>query len=591
MMNASEEAGQVEDAGLWHRVLADEPAAFEEVVTKYQNLVAAVAYSATGDFELSEEVTQETFWQAWRQRFQLRDHDRLAAWLCGIGRNLALQQSRREGRHATAPLDDGLPAPAMDPVLQAISTEEREIVWATLAEIPVANREALVLFYREGQSMAEVATALGVSTDVAKQRVHRGRELLRATLAQRVEEVLVRSRPSRVLTARVMVGLAALTASLKATASASAASVGGAAVAEVTKSAAITAAGGVASTAMKSVATTGAAAGLMGGLLGAAGGLGAAFLGCWLPAQMAETIVERDLLLKHGRLSFRAAVVFTLALLGLTPLLLVGWSVGYFTLLVSITVIFLIAMINMGLNANQELKQLHQQLPVDAELNPSPLRRQMGLNKTIYRGRCYTSQWKWLGVPLVDIQFNDAIPPTKQPATAARRAFGWIALGDHATGLLFAAGGIAKGLVAVGGLAIGGLAFGGGAIGGVAIGGGALGWLAFGGGAIGYEAVGGLAIAWHVATGGGAVAYHLAVGGGAWAHDFAVGGGAWAAEVNTEAAKALAKSQSKIGMMEWLVKNQLLFIILTLIVSFAPAWLMRYAYQPESRELSADSKH
>lgn len=586
-MDSQVEPIRAKDAGLWRRVLADDRSAFEEVVTKYQNLVASVAYSGTGNFSLSEEVTQETFWQAWRQRFQLREPERLASWLCGIARNLALQASKKELRHAAAVLDDGPGSWSADPAQDSISSEEREIVWATLEEIPEANREALVLFYREGQSMAEVAAGLGVSTDVAKQRVHRGRELLRATLANRVEDVLVRSRPGRVLTTRVMVGLAALTASLKTTASASAATVGTITVTEIAKSATVSTAGGMAATAVKSAVTAGVSTGLVGGLIGAAGGLGGAFLGCWLPSQMAETMAERNLLAKQGRRTFVVAFAMTASLLLLTPLLLIpGGTVWYFVTLAVIMLAYLVTIISMGFRAQRELKTLREQLPIDAELNPSPLRRQVGLNTTVYRGRRYTSQCRILGVPLVDVQFNDAFGAGDNSTQGGRAAFGWIALGDRATGLLFAAGGIAKGLIAIGGLAIGGIAIGGGAVGGLAIGGGALGWLAFGGGAIGYEAVGGLAIAWHVATGGAAVAYHLAVGGGAWAHDYAVGGGAWAMEANTEAAKELAQTKAKFWMIEWLAKNQLLFLAVTLVVSVLPAFLLRYAYRQERRENS-----
>ncbi|MBL8890039.1 MAG: sigma-70 family RNA polymerase sigma factor [Planctomycetaceae bacterium] len=584
-MNSVSESSRIEDARLWQRVLADERAAFEHVVAKYQNLVASVAYSATGNFSLSEEVTQETFWQAWRQRFQLREPEQLAAWLCGMARNMACQTSKKELRHSATELTDVSASNVDDPAHNSISEEERQLVWSTLETIPETNREALVLFYREGQSMAEVAAALGVSIDVAKQRVHRGRDLLRATLASRVEDVLVRSRPSRVLTARVMVGLAALTASLKATASASAATVGTFTIAEVTKSATVSTAGGMAATAVKSAVMTGASTGLIGGLIGAAGGLGGAFLGCWLPSQLAETVAERDLLARQGRKAFAVALVFTLSLLLITPLLLIpGGALWYFVTFAGIMFTFVVVVLRQGLKSQAELKQLRCDLPIDAELNPSPLRRKLGWNKAVYRGKCYTSQFKLLGVPIIDVQFNDVFASGKNGPPLPKHAFGWIAVGDRATGLLFAAGGIAKGLIAIGGLAIGGVAFGGLALGGFAIGGGALGWMAFGGGAIGYEAVGGLAIAWHVATGGAALAYHLAVGGGAWAHDFAVGGGAFAAEANTEAAKKLAESDSKMWLLESLAKNQPAFIAITLVISFLPGFLLRYAYRKENRD-------
>lgn len=554
--------------GLWQKVLEDDTSAFERVVEHYQNLVASVAYSATGSFVVSEEVTQETFWQAWRQRYQLRDHGRLASWLCGIARNLAVQATKKEHRLPTLDLIVDPGSSVYDPAVNSISAEEHQLVWESLEEIPELYREALILYYREEHSMLEVASALDISSDAAKQRVHRGRDLLRDTLATRIEEVLILTRPSRSLTTRVMVGLAALGASLKATSTASAAT-----------------SCGLAATALKS-AVAGTSTGMLGGLLGTLGGLGGAFLGCWLPSQMAETMAERQLLEKHGRRSFIAAVIFAVAMFLLSLLFLVpngrNWAVGFCA---AVTIVFVVSIVIFGIRGQDEIKQLRASLTPDAQPNPSPLRRRFRLDELVYLGKRYTSRWRLLGLPLIDIQFGDVFGKTDQQEQGAQQgkgplqAIGWIAIGDRATGVLFAAGGMAKGLIALGGLAIGGIAVGGGAVGALAIGGGALGGMAFGGLAVGYEAVGGLAIAWHVATGGGAIANYLAVGGGAWAHDFAVGGQAWAKQVNTEAAKQLASSLSEIWMLEWLARNRVLFFVATLLVSSAPAMLHRLAYR------------
>jgi len=364
-----------EQEGLWRRVLDDEMAAFEIVVQRYQNLVASVAYSATGSFSVSEEVTQETFWQAWRQRTQLRDHGRLASWLCGIARNLALQAIKQERRPATVDLVVDPSSSTHDPAVSSISAEERQLVWETLEDIPDLYREALVLFYREGHSMLDVASALDVSTDVAKQRVHRGRELLRETLAARVEDVLVRTRPSRSLTARVMVGLAALSVSLKAPSTASAATIGGMTIAQAAQAAGASSVGGIVATSVKTAAASGASAGIMGGMLGAVSGLGGAFLGCWLPSQLAETMAERKLLEKHGRRSFALSIGFTLAMLlipGLVFFLPEGgfWLLG---LMGCATLVFTICIIAFGFQAHAEFRELQAHLPPDAPLNESPL--------------------------------------------------------------------------------------------------------------------------------------------------------------------------------------------------------------------------
>jgi hypothetical protein len=242
---------------------------------------------------------------------------------------------------------------------------------------------------------------------------------------------------------------------------------------------------------------------------------------------------------------------------------------------------FMTCLLVFSVIAQRQYDQLRAALPPNAELSPSPLRRKVGLDQVVYRGRRYTSRLRFLGVPLIDIQFNDiGAPASVNPQSG--KAFGWIALGDRATGLLFAAGGISKGLVALGGLAFGGIAVGGVAVGAIAIGGVALGALALGGAALGYDAAGGLAVAWHAASGGGALAYHLAVG-GAMAREFAVGSGAWANEANTATAKALAESQSMIWLLEWIVRHQIIFITVTVAISLLPLVLLKLAYRREQR--------
>ena len=63
--------------------------AFGAVVRRYQSLVCAVTYSATGDVGTSEELAQETFIRAWRNLSQLDDPRKFRVWLCQIARNLA----------------------------------------------------------------------------------------------------------------------------------------------------------------------------------------------------------------------------------------------------------------------------------------------------------------------------------------------------------------------------------------------------------------------------------------------------------------------------------------------------------------------
>ena len=77
------------EAQLLHASAAGNRDAFGTVVRRYQALVCAVAYSATGDVGTSEELAQETFIRAWSNLPQLEDPGKFRIWLCTIARNLA----------------------------------------------------------------------------------------------------------------------------------------------------------------------------------------------------------------------------------------------------------------------------------------------------------------------------------------------------------------------------------------------------------------------------------------------------------------------------------------------------------------------
>ena len=172
------------DADLWQLVCQGSVPAFESLVRRHQSLVSAVAYNACGDLALSEDVAQETFWTAWRERTTLANPSRLRAWLCGIARNLGKNARRRESRAAAALDTSAEPAAeAPGPAEEAVSREEESLVWETLAQIPESYREPLILYYREQQSVAEVAAALELSEDAVKQRLSRGRGMLRERYA------------------------------------------------------------------------------------------------------------------------------------------------------------------------------------------------------------------------------------------------------------------------------------------------------------------------------------------------------------------------------------------------------------------------
>ena len=201
-----------EDAQLIESCLAGDRDAFGRIVDRYRSLVCAIAYSSTGDVALSEDLAQETFLAAWRQLPGLRDWAKLRAWLAGIVRNLAKNAARRQQRRAehAERLAERAAEATPTPLEQAADREQQAFVWSALADMPQAYREPLILFYREGQSIPRVADALDLSQDAVKQRLSRGRQMLRGQVAGLVEETLDRTAPTAAFTAAVLAALPAV---------------------------------------------------------------------------------------------------------------------------------------------------------------------------------------------------------------------------------------------------------------------------------------------------------------------------------------------------------------------------------------------
>lgn len=183
--------------------------AFGELVKRYQTLVASIAYSRTGDLDRSEEIAQQTFVTAWEKRDSLRDHQRMVAWLSGIARNLTRQESRQRSKWKAGLQEsvENMPAGSPSPVEQCISGEQEALLWQVLQQIPETYREPLVLYHREHHSVSEVARLLELSEDAVKQRLSRGRTMLKREVASFVEKSLAATRPDATFVAGVMAAL------------------------------------------------------------------------------------------------------------------------------------------------------------------------------------------------------------------------------------------------------------------------------------------------------------------------------------------------------------------------------------------------
>jgi len=182
------------DADLVRGARAGEPGAFEELVQRHQKKAQAVAIASGVRPQGIEDVLQASFLRAFGELDRLRTPESFAGWFLAIVRNEAREQLRAARRtpSESIPLDLAAPdAEALD------GRDLREFVWRKVGELPEGVREAVLLYYHEGESVRAVARALGVTVSAVKNRLMLGRDLLRGRLWREMEKAFHELVPSR----------------------------------------------------------------------------------------------------------------------------------------------------------------------------------------------------------------------------------------------------------------------------------------------------------------------------------------------------------------------------------------------------------
>lgn len=516
-------AGTVNDANLVMSSLGGDRDAFCQIVTRYQNLLCSLAYSAVGDIKHSEDIAQETFVDAWKKLDTLQDPEMLKAWLCGILRFKISRFRRSETKHQTHKTSDveqsQLDSSASSELEnEAISEQQQLLLWKVLNTIDTTYREPLILFYREQQSVECVAQELDITTDNAKQRLSRGRKLLKQAMSSFVEDSLARSIPGIAFTTGVM----ALIGSTPSPAKAAVVGTG------VTK--------------------TGSAFKLTSVLvvLASVSGLISAYFGIKAGFAQSRTKREKRLVIKMVILYLSSALIFVVGMFVLqyiagqqpeqalicsilSQLLVITFVITY------IILIFYNFSVTKRLRAQERIfqPQAFEKVPHQGDA----------------KEREYVSKFSLFGIPLIHMQFG-------MPESGDKPAFGWIAGGSFAYGLLFAWGGVAVAPISVGIISVGIISIGAIGVGICALGTVAIGYFGFGASAVAYKAFGSLsALGWESAISGG---FSIA-------KQAAIAPFAFATEVNNEKAAEIGNLATLNDSLPWLLGTIAVLVIVPAI--------------------------
>ncbi len=187
-----------DDVQLIHNILSGDDEAFSTLVQRYQKSVHALAWRKIGDFHYAEEITQDTFLQAYEKLPTLKNRDQFAGWLYVITNNLCTDWLRKK-RPAMQSLGDAS-VKAIDKLTyeryileqrETAATERRhEIVKQLLEKLPESERTVVTLYYLGEMTTKEIGKFLGVSVNTITSRLQRARERLQTSDEHLINETL-----------------------------------------------------------------------------------------------------------------------------------------------------------------------------------------------------------------------------------------------------------------------------------------------------------------------------------------------------------------------------------------------------------------
>lgn len=178
------------DEEVVRRVLDGETALFELIMRRYNQRLYRVARAILRDDAEAEDVMQDAYVRAYTHLAQFGGRSQFATWLTRIAIHEALarvQRRKKTDQLGANEWNDGegemnIPATALNPEEQLCASELGRALESAILSIPEQYRLVLILRDVEQLSTTETASALDLSEENVKVRLHRARAMVRKNL-------------------------------------------------------------------------------------------------------------------------------------------------------------------------------------------------------------------------------------------------------------------------------------------------------------------------------------------------------------------------------------------------------------------------
>ena len=181
------------DQDLVKAVIRGDNSAMRHLIIRYQDLVLNTCYKVLQSREDAEDIAQEVFIETFRSAASLRNEQNISFWLYRISLNKSINYLKRSQnilfrsihqiesifRHDRPGGSEPVPQSDDNPVQNMEEVERQQMLSSAVANLPVRQQKAFILYYYEELTYKEISDVLGLSTSSVESLLVRARENVR----------------------------------------------------------------------------------------------------------------------------------------------------------------------------------------------------------------------------------------------------------------------------------------------------------------------------------------------------------------------------------------------------------------------------
>jgi RNA polymerase sigma-70 factor, ECF subfamily len=154
--------------------------AMDQIYSRFQSHVLSIAYKRLGNWDEAQELSQDVFIQAFRRLHQLETPEAFGGWLRQIVHRMAINRFSRRPKPASVDHEilEATITCDSDPLDSLLSIERKTQVHRGLDRLGELDRQTLVAFYLDGQSLNQMSAAFDAPIGTIKRRLHVARKRL-----------------------------------------------------------------------------------------------------------------------------------------------------------------------------------------------------------------------------------------------------------------------------------------------------------------------------------------------------------------------------------------------------------------------------